>query len=88
MTSNTTHNKMLLEEAGILYPCDTFDAVGKQLGDLLGAISRRVVSQAAHDVINNQPMGMDCADIPRHAVNSGLVSAIGELLEWCIDDVG
>ena len=89
MTTDSTQTDILLEQAGIIEPLESFDAVGVQLGKILETITRRVVSQAAYDVIRNRPSSVEQRrSLPQHAGVTGMVAAIGELLDWDIDSVG
>lgn len=72
-----------LDAAGIVQPEQTFADVAERLGAFHAALAKRVMAQAAYDVLWNQTLGrVKRGDIPKHALLTGLVAAVAETLEW------
>jgi hypothetical protein len=60
-----------------------------ELGKFMDILVRRFGAHAIHAVLHNVPEGRTKPeDVPAQTMKRGLVSAIGEYLEWDIDAAG
>lgn len=83
MTS--TELKMNLEQAGICNHSELFHNGSIATGELVAKITEKIISQLSYNIMNNVPLGIvsekECVN---HAIKTGLVSAIGNHVQWDI----